>query len=151
MTCRDYGSSDEQAMSDSTACNWFVGRGLQSGFGLNDFTPQGGGWKNANAIAAHVAASADWSYLGAASDQQVLKAAGEAASAGSAVIAVATGNPHGHVALILGGPLSASGGWGRQVPNSASFFLHKAASSYVGCKLSYAFASSQGVKIYKHK
>ncbi|WP_363799840.1 hypothetical protein ABU614_06945 [Lysobacter firmicutimachus] len=150
MTCRDYGNSVEQAMADATACNWFVGRALHTGFGVIDFTPEGDGWKSANEIAAHVATSSDWILLGSASEQAVLNDAGEAASAGRPVIAVASGNPHGHVALILGGPLSASGGWGgRMVPNSASLFIHKPASGYVGCKLSYAFAAPMGIKIYK--
>ena len=151
MSCSNYGNAEEQAMADAAACNWFVGRGLQAGFGVNDFTPQGKGWKNANAINDYVATSPEWILLGSASEQSVLKAAGEAASEGSAVIAVSRGNPNGHVALILGGPLSASGVWDRQVPNSASFFLSKPQSSYVGCKLSYAFTAPNGVKIYKRK
>jgi hypothetical protein len=149
MACRDYGNDEEQALADATACNWFAGRALQSGFAIDDFTPQGAGWKNANAMAAVLAASSSWTYTGLANDQSVLRAAGAAASAGKAVLAIRPGAPHGHVAVILGGPLSASGGWALQVPNSASLLLGNPGSSYVGCKLSYAFQAPAGVKIYK--
>lgn len=150
MSCRDYGS-DEQALADQSACNWFVGRGLQAAFNINDFTPQAGGWKNANQIASHVAQSDQWAYLGEARDQSVLDSAASAAGEGAAVLAVKPGSPHGHVALVLAGTPTGSGGWNLRVPNSASMLLGRPSDSYVGCKLSYAFQSPEGVKLYRRR
>ena len=151
MQCKDYGDKTENAQNDASACNWFLARSLQSVYGIDDFTPEGGGWKSANTIASDVDGSDKWEKMGSAGDQTILSSAAEAAAAGSAVVAVSTGEGHGHVAIILGGPLSKSNSWGLDVPNSTSFKLNDASSSYVGCKLSFAWGKPDGVSIYKRK
>jgi hypothetical protein len=151
MTCKDYGNKIETALSDQTACNWFLARGLEAAYGYKDFTPERSGWKTANEIATFVSSSPRWEKLGTASNQSALKKAAAIAAAGHAVIATQRGDPHGHVALILPGPLSASGSWALQTPNSASFFIGRSDRSYVGCKLSYAFQNPSGVELYALK
>lgn len=151
MSCSAYAEGDEQAMSDRAACNWFAARGLEAAFGISDFTPQGGGWKNANQIAAILATSPNWTYLGEARQQDALAAAARAAADGRAVVAAQSGSPHGHVALVLAGPLTVSGSWNLQVPNSASMFLDRPQAAFVGCKLSYAFQQPANVKLYSRK
>lgn len=149
MQCKDYGDDTENALSDRTACNWFFARGLEALYGITDFTPVGGRWKSANEIAAEISSSANWEEIGAADDQAVLQTAADEAAAGVAVVAVQPEPEHGHVALVLGGPLSASGAWNLKVPNSASFRLDDIDKTYVGCKLSYAWQTPPGVTIYK--
>ena len=119
MTCADYGQDENNASADSTACNWFAARGLQAWFGVNDVVPQGGKWQTANQIASLLSSSPKWQYLGKGYDQAAMKAAGDAASAGSVVVAAMTGASHGHLAIVLAGPLEQSGKWGLAVPNSA--------------------------------
>ena len=149
LTCADYGDAPENALADAAACNWFVGRGLKLAYGISDYTPDGVGWKSANQIAADVAQSNKWTLIGSADSADTLHAAAKAAADGKAVLAIEPGNPNGHVAFVLAGPLTDSGAWHAKAPNSASFFIGKPAKTYVGCKLSYAFQAPVGVKIYK--
>lgn len=150
MQCKDYGDKTENALSDRSACNWFVARALQSLFSINDFAPEGGrGWRDANTIASEISASPNWTRIGDASSQSTLQSAADAAAAGAAVVAIAPGDTHGHVAIILAGPLTTSGSWALKVPNSASFRLDSADKTYVGCKLSFAWQQPDGVSIFK--
>ena len=78
--------------------------------------------------------------LGKASEQKTLTEAQGYANVKKAVIAVyETSSGSGHVAFILPGTLTASGSWGLNCPNSASFLLNKPSSSYVSQPLSFAF------------
>ncbi|MCJ9750680.1 hypothetical protein MOV61_08120 [Neorhizobium sp. BETTINA12A] len=150
MQCRDYGDKIENALSDRTACNWFVARALQALFNINDFAPEGGqGWRDANTIASEIGASSHWTKIGDASSQATLQSAADAAAAGDAVVAIEPGDTHGHVAIILAGPLTASGSWSLKVPNSASFRLDSVDKTFVGCKLSFAWQKPDGVAIFK--
>ncbi|WP_156965382.1 hypothetical protein [Paracoccus sphaerophysae] len=153
MACQANATPVEgQKLNDTSACNWFLTRALERAYGVTDFVPEDDAqWISANEIVQRVRSSDMWTKLGNASDQNVLIEAAEGARNGQPVIAVRAGDPHGHVALVLAGPLSRSSSWDLDVPNSASFtyspdkIVDKA---YVGCKLSYAFGSKDGVEIF---
>jgi hypothetical protein len=137
-----------------SACNVFVAKALKAAYGIDDFiqTDPASGTKTyltADMIALNVKTDARWVDLGPANSQGSLDAAQQAANCGRAVIATEF-NPtgSGHVALILPGVESASGNWGLNVPNSASFFVDKPDKAYIGKGLSYAFSSADGIEIY---
>jgi hypothetical protein len=68
---------------------------------------------------------------------------------GKRFVAVKADEPNGHVAVVFPGNLAPSANWNNlKCPNSASFFLKHPEKSYIGRKLSYAFDSPKGVKIY---
>jgi hypothetical protein len=138
---------------DSSPCNRFVGKALADVYGIEDFKdPLTGQYLSANEIDAYVVTHPDvWASLGDASNQSVLDAAATDAANGRAVIAVKPGEVHGHVAIILPGSQADSPSWHLKVPNSASFFLNKPQQSYVGDKLSKAFSSPEGVRIFGHE
>ncbi|MHA6879432.1 hypothetical protein [Ralstonia pseudosolanacearum] len=152
--------SDQQttAQVDAVACNYFVAKAVDTLYGVSDFSPSGGGagaWLSANAIGDYVQTHKDtWSKLGNADNQQVLQDAASGAANGQPVIAVMKGNPHGHVALVLGGELKASTTWvsdtddNMRVPNSAAFSLEHVDKAYVFCRLSAAFTDPSNVEIY---
>lgn len=131
-------------------CNTFLRQALKSVYKINDFDNGSGEYISANDIAAYVLIHTDiWTLLGDASSQKVLDDAQGYAKFGKAVIAVQP-NPsgHGHVALILPGSQQYSGNWNLKCPNSASFFLNKPNNSYAFKPLSYAFTTTENVKIY---
>jgi hypothetical protein len=138
---------------DSSPCNRFVGRAMADVYGIEDFKdPSTGQYLSANEIDAYVVTHPEtWASLGEASKQSVLDAASADAANGRAIIAVKPGEVHGHVAIILPGSQTDSANWHLKVPNSASFFLGKPQQSYVGDKLSKAFSSPDGVKIFGHE
>lgn len=153
LACQAGATAKEEAtLIDTSACNWFLSKALSVLYNVSDFAPDTAhNWLSANDIYDYVSAGGNWSKLGDATDQEVLADAAQGAANGQPVIAVIKGNPHGHVALVLPGPLTQSGNWGLKVPNSASFFLDEnktVKKAYVGCKLSYAFADPDGVEIY---
>lgn len=153
LACQKNATAKEgQMLIDTSACNWFLSRALKMAYNIDDFIPrQKDEWLSANTIYDYVSSSSEWSNLGSANDQKVLSDAAAGAENGQPVIAVRKGNPHGHVALVLGGPLTYSSNWKMKVPNSASFFLsaNKIVNrAYVGCKLSYAFDTNDAVEIF---
>lgn len=133
---------------DVSPCNRFVGRALKRIYNIDDFTQANGEFMTANQIAGAVKTSGNWTKLGNASEQTALDQAQGYANVKKAIIAVSSGSPHGHVALILPGSQTQSGSWGLKVPNSASFFLNKPDKSYIGKPLSFAWTSPNGVEIY---
>lgn len=90
-----------------------------------------------------------WKPIGLATDQANLKEAQENANNTKATIAFDPSKSN-HVAIILPGQLAKSGSWGLEVPNSASFFVHKT-SSYINKGLSYSFSSPEGILLYTKK
>ena len=142
--------SCQNQVDDSSPCNRFVGKALSDVYGIDDFQDPANKsqYLSANLIAAYVTVSKNWVSLGTADSQAALTEAAAAANAGRAAIAVKPGDAHGHVALILPGPLQESPNWKLNVPNSACFFLGKPNQSYVGDKLSRAFSSPTGVKLF---
>lgn len=146
--------SCQQAVDDVSPCNRFIGRALERVWGYTDFkttTAPPADYLLANEIGSALLTMKDrWVEIGRANDQSNLSAAADWADKGHAVIAVRPDSPNGHVALVLPGPLTASGKWGLNVPNSASFLYNKPDLSYIGKPLSAAFAADKkaDVKLY---
>jgi hypothetical protein len=132
-------------IDDQSPCNVFLGRALQRVYGISDFTDSArpGGYMSANQIATYVTVDSKWTSLGNASSQANLTQAQGYANLMKAIIATYTAPGNGHVCLILPGMLQASGSWGLNVPNSASFFLNNPMASYVGGPLSKAFSADK--------
>lgn len=130
------------ACDESIDCAEYSGKSLNSVYKVNDFySTQLDRYMHGIEIVDFLKSSSKWKMLGHAYQQDVLKEAQQHANGKKAVVALYhDGNGSSHVALILPGELQASGSWGLQVPNSASFLLTDPARSYVGKGLSYAFA-----------
>jgi len=90
-----------------------------------------------------------WEPIGIATNQDDLDKAQKNANDTKATIAFDP-NKTNHVAIILPGKTSKSGAWGMDVPNSASFFIHKP-ESYINKGLSYSFSSPEGIILYTKK
>jgi hypothetical protein len=150
MACPVDADQSTGTQVDAVACNYFVAKALDTLYGVKDFTPDvSGHWLTADEIVAYVRSHSDsWAKLGMANDQGVLNDAANGAANGQPVIAAITGDPHGHVALVLGGDLKPSTNWKLNVPNSAAFKLADVDKAYVFCRLSFAFHSPDGVEIY---
>jgi hypothetical protein len=150
MACPLDADSLSAPQIDHVACNYFVGKAIQLLYTVDDFTPaRNGKWLTADEIVMYVKAHHEsWSRLGPASDQKVLADAAQGAANGQPVIATMTGDPHGHIALILGGKLEQSTTWKKNVPNSAAFSLNNVQKAYVFCRLSAAFSDPSNVEIY---
>ncbi len=132
-------------------CNTIAARAAMAVYGIEDFAAGTGGAMGMEQMIAVLKDSGGWANIGAASGQDALNAAQQAANEGKAVLAVLEEEPVGHVAIILPGKLGASGKWAAQVPNSASFFLNTPGRSYVGKTLAYAFKEKAMVTLYVKK
>ena len=146
--------SCQQAVDDVSPCNRFIGKALERVWGITDFKTglaPPSDYMLANDIVSKLLTIKDkWVEIGRANDQSNLATAAAWSDKGYAVIAVRPDTPNGHVALILPGPLTASGKWGLKVPNSASFLYKNPDLSYIGKPLSTAFAADKkaDVKLY---
>ena len=141
--------SCQSPIDDKSPCNVFLARALERVYNIHDFDAVGQDppYMTANQIANYVELSGNWTCLGSATNQASLNSAEDYANRGKAVIAVAYGNPHGHVALILPGTVSRSSTWNLNVPNSASFFLNRPADSYIGKPLSFAYSQTNSLTV----
>lgn len=130
------------ACDESIDCAQYSGKSLNSVYKVNDlYSPQQDRYMQGGEIVDFLESSPKWQLLGHAYKQDVLNEAQQHANSKKAVVALYhDNNGASHMALILPGELQASGSWGLQVPNSASFLLADPARSYVGKGLSYAFA-----------
>jgi len=158
----DYSSEQQQYMEAAVqqyslcqskteaSCRSFLAQSVEHIYSIKDFGSDAS-FASANEIGKRVTTDATWEHLGSASDPDVLKKALSSANCGQAVLAVMTSDSGGHVAMILPGTMSPSGGWKMEVPNSASFFMNNPAKSYTGKPLSYAFATPNGIEIYVKK
>ncbi|MGB1102153.1 MAG: hypothetical protein ACPG21_00850 [Crocinitomicaceae bacterium] len=90
-----------------------------------------------------------WEPIGLATEQDNLDYAQKNANNAEATIAFDPTKSN-HVAIILPGKQSKSNAWGLEVPNSASFFIHKH-DSYINKGLSYSFSSPEGIILYQRK
>lgn len=90
-----------------------------------------------------------WKAIGLATEQENLVQAQDYANDAKPTIAFDPTKSN-HVAIILPGEMKTSGSWGMKVPNSASFFVHKA-DSYINKGLSYSFTSPEGIILYAKK
>lgn len=138
----------KEALRQFTACGGgadcaqYSGKSVQTVYKVNDFySSQQDRYMQVVEIVDFLKSSNQWKMLGHAYQQDVLKEAQERANSKKAVIAVYQDDDDAsHLAVILPGELHASGSWGLQVPNSASFLKIDPARSYIGKGLSYAFA-----------
>lgn len=157
MTCPADVDKDEGRQIDAVACNWFVAKALSELYGVHDFDPTTQGkWLNANEIVSWVRGHAElWTKVGQGNVQSVLDDAAARAANKQPVIATTQGDPHGHVAVVLGGSPHASTTWkdaqGKDLlaPNSAAFSLDNVAKAYVFCRLSAGFSRPADVEIYR--
>lgn len=122
-------------------CHKYIGESLNVVYKINDFYSQKlGRFMVTSEIADFLKDNKQWTKLGPAYDQNVLKNAQDQANDKKAVVAVYMNTDGlGHLAMILPGELQSSGSWGLTVPNSASFLVTQPQNSYVGKGLSYAF------------
>ena len=143
----NWNSDLSEALRQFTACEGidcaqYSGKALQTVYKVNDFySPQQKRYMQPMEIVDFLENSSQWRMLGHAYEQDVLKEAQQHANSKKAVVAIYhDASDASHLALILPGELHASGSWGLQVPNSASFLRIDPARSYIGKGLSYAFA-----------
>ena len=90
-----------------------------------------------------------WKPIGIATNQADLDLAQDNANNAKATIAFDP-NKSNHVAIILPGNNQKSSSWGLNVPNSASYFVHKH-ECYFDKGLSYYFSSPEGIILYAKK
>jgi len=149
-----------QACAPSTAgeptkCSATQGEALNTVYKINDFfSPKLGRQMTVNEVTAFLKESPTWESLGPAYTQGTLTQAQQLANEKKAVVAVyQNASSVGHVALVLPGDLEASGSWGLNVPNAASFFLPEPSRSFVNKGLSFAFNKNmlKDVTIYVRK
>ena len=111
----------EFGLIDATACNWFVGKSLETAWNFSNFK-SGDGYFTANELADGLAGRqfSHWTALGAGDTQEANDDAARRAKEGNPVIAAwPSARVTGHVALIIPGNLAYSY-WGLNVPRSAS-------------------------------
>jgi hypothetical protein len=150
--CIDTSDPTEYGLIDATACNWFVGKSLETAWSFSDFK-NGDGYFTANELADRLAGGqfSHWTALGTGNTQEANDNAASRAKNGNPVIAAwRSAGAIGHVALIIPGNLAYSSSWGLNVPRSASISLNDVNSSYIGCRLSNAFSADKksSVKYY---
>jgi hypothetical protein len=136
---------------DKLPCTWFLSKGLERLYNVNDFAPaeNHGRWLSGREIVSKVRTRTDrWVKLGDADQQATLNAAAEKASEMQPSIAALKGDWHGDVAMVLPGALQSSTKWKLNVPNSAALALNGAGKAYVFCRLSAAFSDPAKVELY---
>lgn len=133
-----------------TPCDSFVAKAVNQIYGVENFIKEDGKYLTTNEMISYILVNQEWVDMGEAESQDVLSRAQELANELKPVIAVVFSESYSHTVLILPGELQPSGSWGKQVPNSSSFFLNAPKNSYVGKKLSYAWQNFEApnVKLY---
>jgi hypothetical protein len=149
--------SSDNAFAASHACNFFVGRVLETLYNVRDFEPANPSpdhpYMQANDIGTELQAGIlpGWTLVGTADSQDVLNQAKGFADQNLLVVAVYV-NPtgDGHIALIGPGPMTGSDSWALSTPVSASFFIGKPLKDYFGKPLACAFKGDikSAVKIW---
>jgi hypothetical protein len=98
--CIDRSNPAEYKLIDATACNWFVGKSLQTAWGFSDFK-KGDGYFTANELADGLASGqfSHWREIGTGDQQEANDTAAIRTKAGNPVIAAwRASGPTGHVA-----------------------------------------------------
>lgn len=135
--------------SSENECNQFTAEALCRFYEIEDFK-KNGDYVTYREIKDVVTLNGGiWQPIGYATNQADLERAQNFANDTKATIAFDP-NKSNHVAIILPGKMKKSGSWGMEVPNSASFFVHKA-ESYINKGLSYSFSSPKGIILYAKK
>ena len=135
--------------SEDRECNYFTAEAICRFYQIDDFEKDGGYVSYREIKDVVTLNGGSWEPIGVATSQDDLDKAQKNANDTKATIAFDP-NKTNHVAIILPGEMSTSGSWGMDVPNSASFFIHKA-ESYVNKGLSYSFTSPEGIILYTKK
>jgi len=135
--------------TEERECNRFTAEALCRFYQIEDFK-QEGEYVTYREIKDVVTLNGGlWEPIGLATEQEFLDQAQKNANNAEATIAFDPTKSN-HVALILPGKQSKSNSWGLDVPNSASFFVHKH-DSYINKGLSYSFSSPEGIILYQRK
>ncbi|WP_447976876.1 hypothetical protein [Candidatus Nitrospira bockiana] len=139
----------EQARTGND-CRRFTAQAIRDVYGIEIAAPDHDPPTTSELAASIAQGARGWVLLGEARDQRALKEAQRRADSGHAALAVLSPpDGPGHVALILPGPLKPSPQWRKlATPNAASFHPTRPLKSFTGCKLSYAFRSPDGVRLY---
>jgi hypothetical protein len=150
--CIDTSDPTQYKLIDATACNWLVGKSLETVWNFSDFK-NGDGYFTANELADRLSRGlfSHWTLIGAGDQQESSDSAAIRAGAGNPVIAAwQSSGPTGHVALVIPGGLAYSSSWALNVPRSASISLNDIDAAYIGCRLSNAFGADKkgDVKYY---
>lgn len=143
--CIDTSDPTQNKLIDATACNWFVGKSLETVWNFSDFK-NGDGYFTANELADGLANGqfSHWTSIGSGDQQESNDTAAIRTDTGNPVIAAwRSGGPTGHVALIIPGGLAYSSSWALNVPRSASISLDNIDLAYIGCRLSNAFGADK--------
>ncbi len=130
-------------------CNYFTAEAICRFYQISDFEKEGVyvSYREIKNVVTLMGGA--WEPIGIATNQDDLDKAQKNANDTKATIAFDP-NKTNHVAIILPGKTSKSGAWGMDVPNSASFFIHKP-ESYINKGLSYSFSSPEGIILYTKK
>ena len=135
--------------TEERECNYFTAEAICRFYEIEDFK-KGEHYVSYREIKDVVTLNGGtWEPIGVATKQEDLDKAQKNANDTKATIAFDPTKTN-HVAIILPGEMSKSGSWGLDVPNSASFFIHKP-ESYINKGLSYSFSSPEGIILYTKK
>ncbi|PTX61001.1 hypothetical protein C8N46_105157 [Kordia periserrulae] len=141
----------KQCKAESTNrndCRNSISKMITEFYNIGDFRAKDGGFVIYDSIQPIVKKSNDWVKLGAASNQEVLEKAQQAANEGKATLAIDVSETYGQVAMIIPGKLTKSASWELQVPNAAALVNYDAKKSFMEKSLSYAFKSAENIVIY---
>ena len=129
----------DDPINDQSPCNTFASKGLEAIYGVIDFKTGPNQFMSANKIHEKIKSSSKWKAIGTVFNVDNGLCAQSASNAAMPVVAVMTGNPHGHIALVTPGEPQKSGTWNMLVPMSASFFYKEPSKAYLDGPLSKAF------------
>lgn len=144
----------KQCKAESTNrndCRNSITKMITEFYNIGDFRAKDGGFVIYDSIQPIVKRSNDWVKLGAASNQEVLDKAQQAANKGKATLAIDVSETYGQVAMIIPGKLTKSGSWNLQVPNAAALVNYDAEKSFMDKSLAYAFKSAENIVLYSKK
>ena len=134
--------------TEDRECNRFTSEAICRFYEIDDFMKDGE-YISYRDIRDVVTLRGNWEPIGLADSQENLDKAQNNANNAKATIAFDP-NKSNHVAIIIPGQQLKSNSWGLEVPNSASFFVHKP-EAYVNKVLSYSFRSPEGIILYTKK
>jgi hypothetical protein len=144
----------KQCKAESTNrndCRNSITKMITEFYNIGDFRAKDGGFVIYDSIQPIVKLSNDWVKLGAASNQEVLDKAQQAANEGKATLAIDVSETYGQVAMIIPGKLTKSGSWNLQVPNAAALVNYDAEKSFMDKSLAYAFKSAENIVLFSKR
>jgi hypothetical protein len=136
--------------SGGFSCTYFPARALNQLFGIGEFCDADHCLRS-HEIAAQIAKDGQWTALGKASNQSILKQAQAMATGGLPVIAVQTSADTGLIAIVMPGKLVTSQSWSMKVPLAVGTRLDKPDASIYSQALSFLFSDPSKVTLYVQK